>query len=464
MASNAAIDALYESTLKPRLAALDALRRDVKRHVTKAAAVVGVPAVLLWANDLVALALPDGLGWLAFVVPFVGLFAAVLVVAFKYLLPGVAAFTNYRTRFKHEVAAEVFRIVCPTAAYSPLDGIARDVFDEPGLFNTRGGFKSDDLVRGRIGQTPFEAADVSRSYSTGGKNRHTVVVFRGLFFHLDFNKTLRGVTLVDPKRASANSIGSRSGLVRVALENPAFDEAFVVYASDELEARYVLTPAMMERILALQAHTERPVHLAFKNNRAYLGVNYGRALFEPGIASSTSVEAIREMAAHFALADGIVQELDLNTRIWTKGVDESLLHQAGAPGPSDPLDRLARQGPVTAASVWEAAIAATTAAADDGADGVMVPAPAASSIGIDRLGSGVVINYGFGVGFLTAFAVWVACVALVLAAARELPQAMAIRELESSVAWIPEIPYASPLAATLPIAWLLAAPSGSPRC
>ena len=171
MVSAAEIDALYESTLKPRLEALEGLRHAVKAHIRQAVLLVGVPVVLLWADDLVALALPDGLGWLATVVPLLALLAGLIIAGVRHVVPGFAAFSNYRVRFKHEVAAEVFRIVCPTAVYSPLDGIAEAIFDQAGLFNLRGDFKSDDLVRGTIGQTPFEAADVSRSYTTGNKHK-----------------------------------------------------------------------------------------------------------------------------------------------------------------------------------------------------------------------------------------------------------------------------------------------------
>lgn len=454
MATDAEIDALYESTLKPRLESLEGLRQEVKGYVTKAGLLVGIPAALLFFNGLIGLALPASLEWLPMALGVLGLFVGGAVAGIKYLIPGFTAFSNYRVRFKHDVAAEVFKIVCPTASYAPLEGIAESVFDEPELFSTRGGFKSDDRVRGRIGQTPFEAADVSRSYTTGGKNSRTVVVFRGLFFHLDFNKMLRGVTLVDPEGAESASIGDRSGLTRVTLENPAFDATFSVWASDEVEARYILTPAMMERILALQSRTEKHVHLAFKGNRAYLGVNYGRALFEPGIAASTSVEAIHEMAAHFALADGIVRELDLNTRIWTKGVDDSLLHAVDDTKAEDALDIAAKQGNLTATSMWEAAIKATGGGHDDTADaGAMRPPD--TSIAVDRSGAGVVISYGLGLGFFLAFTVWAVSVALMLAAARVLPEAMGMRELESSVAWIPEIPHASQIVTTLPIAWFI---------
>ncbi|MCC6992373.1 MAG: DUF3137 domain-containing protein [Acidobacteria bacterium] len=456
MVSAAEIDALYASTLEPRLAALEGLRSEVTDHIKRAAFLVGVPAVLLWANDLVALALPGGFGWLATAVPLVALLAGLIVAAVRHLVPGFAAFSNYRVRFKHEVAAEVFKIVCPTAAYAPLEGIAEVTFDEAGLFNLRGHFKSDDRVRGRIGQTPFEAADVSRSYTTGGENKRTVVVFRGLFFHLDFNKTLRGITLVDPKTAASTSVGDRSGLTEVTLENPAFEAGFRVHASDEVEARYILTPAIMERILTLQARTERPVHLAFRNNRAFLGVNYGRALFEPAIAASTSLAAIHEMAAHFALAEGIVHELDLNTRIWTKGVDESLLTSAVAVEP-DAFDLATKQGNVTPEALWAAAMEASGHGDDEAAEVVMA-APPGTSIQIDRAGSAVTIDYGLGFGFYLALVVWMAAVALALAAVRVIPTALHMGdEIVSSTAWLPEIPYASQVVTTLPVVWFVGA-------
>jgi hypothetical protein len=369
------IDRLYESTLKPRLDALEGMRLDLRRYIVKAGIWVGVPFLLFFLSDVIAVLLPAAFSGLVVVGSFALIFVGVVVAGVKYLIPGVTAYMNYRSRFKHEVAAEVFKIVCPTAAYSPTQGVPARIFDEPGIFATRGGYNSDDRVRGTIGVTPFEAADVSRSYSTGGKNSRTVIVFRGLFFHLDFNKRLTGATIVQPASASYSSVGDRTGFTQVQLENPTFAEAFTVYATDEVEARYILTPAMMEQILSLAARTAKPIYLGFKGNRAYLGIDYGRPLFEPGIAATTSVEAIREMAAQFALAEGVVHQLDLNTRIWTKDVDASLL-QRHDDAPEDLLDALAARGNVTASELWQAA----TKSDDDGAEVEGVAQPSGTSI------------------------------------------------------------------------------------
>jgi hypothetical protein len=213
---------------------------------------------------------------------------------------------------------------------------------------------------------------------------------------------------------------------------------------------------MMERILALQARTSHPVHLAFKNNRAYLGVNYGRPLFEPAIRESTSSAAIHEMAAHFALAEGIVEELDLNTRIWTKGIDASLLDAPDARGPDDVFDLAAKQGTLTPAKLWDAALEAsgTAAPSDDAADAVVSP-PVGSRIQIDRSPGGTTVHYGLGSGFIVLVAMWVATVALALGAARQLPDALGRPQLQVAVSWIPEVPLVGPLVAHVPVAWFI---------
>ncbi len=454
MTTPARIAELYATTLEPRIAALESVRLSLKGYLTKGLLCIGIPFAMFFLSDVVALVLPSGFAFLAGILSFGLIFVGVLVAGFKFLIPGYTAYINYKSRFKSEVVSEVFKIVSPSATYSPADGVAKADFDEPGLFNPRGGCVSDDRVHGTIGQTAFEAAEVRSAYSTGGKNKSTVLVFQGLFFHLDFNKTLRGVTIVQPEDASSSQLGSRDGLTEVALENPAFEQAFAVYASDQVEARYILTPAMMEQILALRQRAGKPIFLAFKNNRAYIGVHYGRALFEPGIAATTSLESIQEMAAHFALAEGVIHELDLNTRIWTKGVDDALLKRdAAAAGPDGELGRLMARSDATPSDIWAAALGSLDK--DAGHSDVVVSRPAATSIEIEHLVGTTTINYGLPLTFYLTLVFWVASVGVALASLRLLPEALGLPQLSTLVSWIPVVPYASDLVAGYPIPWAL---------
>ena len=453
MTTPARIAELYATTLEPRIAALESLRLSLKGYLTKGLLCIGIPFALFFLSDVVALVLPSGFAFLTGILTFGLIFGGVLIAGFKFLIPGYTAYSNYKSRFKNEVVSEVFKIVSPSATYSPAEGVAKADFEEPGLFNPRGGCVSDDRVHGTIGQTPFEAAEVRSAYSTGGKNKSTVVVFHGLFFHLDFNKTLRGVTIVQPEDASSSQLGSRGSLTKVALENPPCEQAFAVFASDEVEARYILTPAMMEQILALRQRAGKPVFLAFKNNRAYIGVHYGRALFEPGIATTTSLESIQEMAAHFALAEGVIHELDLNTRIWTKDVDDELLERDAAVESGGELGRVLARGDATPSDVWAAAAGAL--GKDAGESDLVVSRPAATSIEVEHLSGTTTISYGLPITFYLAVVFWLGSVGVALASVRLLPEAIGMPQLSAFVSWIPAVPYASDLVAGYPIEWAL---------
>jgi len=94
----------------------------------------------------------------------------------------------------------------------------------------------------------------------------------------------------------------------------------------------------MENILDIHTSTGRPICLAFQDNLAFVAVDYGRALFEPSIADTTSFAALAEMARHFQVAALVAEELDLNTRIWTKDVDARLLDEAPAESPLGSLN------------------------------------------------------------------------------------------------------------------------------
>jgi hypothetical protein len=372
----------------------------------------------------------------------------------KYLVPGITAYANYRSRFKQEIVAEIFKVVCPSAVYDSIQGVAQEVFDAPGLFNTRGGFESDDRVRGRIGDTPFEGSEVGRSYSTGtGKNRRSYTVFRGLFFHLDFKQQLSGVTVIDPREAQSQQLGGREGLSVVASDNPAFEKAFKVHASNEPEARTLLTAGMTERLLALGRHAGVPVFLAFKGRRAYVGVHYGRTLFEPGVAQSISKRAVREIAEQFALVGTIVRELDVNARASTIDADDSLLR--GHDVEPNPLSRLAadKAGAMTTADVWAMASAAIDDSARDGE--TPAPRPEGTRIRLDRAPGVLSITYGLRPGFWVMFAIS-SCGVLLASSALRSPKAPAWAGVASVwVRTLPPLPWLDAFAADAPTPWMI---------
>ena len=102
-------------------------------------------------------------------------------------------------------------------------------------------------------------------------------------------------------------------------ENPEFERYFVVYGDDQIESRYVLSTSLVQRILDFRKKTGRRVYLSFVGSQVFVAIPYRRSLFEPRVfASIVGFKGVREYFDDLKLALGIVEDLNLNTRIWSR--------------------------------------------------------------------------------------------------------------------------------------------------
>ena len=93
----------------------------------------------------------------------------------------------------------------------------------------------------------------------------------------------------------------------------------MVYGDDQVESRYILTPSLMRRIVDFKTQTGHILHLSFRHNNVYVAISAARDMFEPRIFRTIlNRELIDGYLADMTMAVGIVEELNLNTRIWTK--------------------------------------------------------------------------------------------------------------------------------------------------
>ncbi|RIV31489.1 DUF3137 domain-containing protein [Flagellimonas lutimaris] len=103
----------------------------------------------------------------------------------------------------------------------------------------------------------------------------------------------------------------------VNLEDTEFENEFVVYSSDQIEARYVMSTSLMQRITRLKKKIGKAIMLSFKNNKLYFAVYhpYGflRLNESKNLITSNALELLYE---DIVKAIGIVEDLNLNTKIW----------------------------------------------------------------------------------------------------------------------------------------------------
>jgi len=322
MADRLSFEQFYEKELVPALSPLEDRRRRIARNVvlccggTVLLALLIAGVLLMHSHDPAALFFP--------------LFAAAAVITliFKLLSAG------YVRDFKNQVVALIVKYISPDLVYCPENGISEARFSASGIFQKRiDRYRCEDMVRGTADKTRIEFSEVHAEYKTETRDskgrRHTQwhTIFKGLFFIADFNKHFRGRTFVFPD--TAEKLLGRFGQVfqkmdqqhgeLVKLEDPVFEKEFAIYSTDQVEARYILSPALMRRMLEFKRKTGSKVYFSFTGGEVNIGISSQKNRFEPKVFSTVlDIELAREFVSDLHLALGIVDDLNLNTRIWTK--------------------------------------------------------------------------------------------------------------------------------------------------
>jgi hypothetical protein len=144
--------------------------------------------------------------------------------------------------------------------------------------------KFEDCFKGAYEECSFELYEghlEQRHTDSKGRTRYTTV-FRGQLIRMHFPRDFLGVTIVRRDAGVFNAFGGGDGLKKVGLEDPKFEKAFEVWGTDQVEARYILHPVLMQRLLDLETVLKgKRLRCAFQGGDLLVAVEGGN-LFEPG--------------------------------------------------------------------------------------------------------------------------------------------------------------------------------------
>ena len=240
---------------------------------------------------------------------------------------------SYVSDFKSKIIHRIVEFINPGLKYEKYGYISKSAFINGDIFRQKPNrYKGDDYVAGVLGATHVEFSEIHAEYETRGSKgeRHYHTIFKGLFFIADFNKTFSGKTLILPDTAERlfGQLGStmqswnkgRGELIK--LEDPEFEKLFVVYGDDQIESRYILSTSLMKRIVDFKKKSNKAVYFSFIGSRIFIAISYSKDLFEPRVFKTLlDFTPIQEYYEDLQLAIGIVEDLNLNLRIWNKQSD-----------------------------------------------------------------------------------------------------------------------------------------------
>jgi len=220
---------------------------------------------------------------------------------------------NFRSNFKNRVVASIAKSF--GLSYDESDGLTADEFFEiyDCYINEQ---SSEDMMSGEVQGVRVRFSDFYAAEKVRTKNgTRTDVKFQGVLFVADFHKRLNCEVRVCHK----NSRNLRKYGQRANMDDVKFEEFFNVYTTDQVGARYALTPLLMQRLTEVYLKLGSQINAVLREDKIYVAIETWRDNFEPRIDCSLKQDSTIELYVDEigALVD-IVSELNLNRKIWSE--------------------------------------------------------------------------------------------------------------------------------------------------
>lgn len=256
---------------------------------------------------------------------FIGFNPIALVLSFVFGI-GIMYYyyhTKRNEKYKTVVMPQLVNAICPGAVYMPKGNLTKDIVTSSKLYDIGFGrhFEQEDFIKGKVGKTDFVYSEIEIWHTeSNGKNSRRVTDFKGFIFEADFNKNFQELTMFSSLGLRlAMQVGLFSDLNRIHLEDVTFDDRYRSYSTNDQEARYILSPALQERIVNMHDIFRQQLHddeleVSFHDGRMLIMVPSSTDRFEV----KYTTERVKSDVLALAVMIDIVEMLNLNLRIWTK--------------------------------------------------------------------------------------------------------------------------------------------------
>lgn len=230
---------------------------------------------------------------------------------------------KYINKFKEVVVNRILYFIDENLEYEKNNYVKVNEFDNSNLFDLYTDYKGENYVTGKIKGSDksdnymnIELSELNVGYrGKKGKSKLKVSIFKGLFYVVDFNKKISSYVKVMPY--ATESVFENKNLIH--LEETEFSGMYQVYSSDQIEARYILSTSLMNRITEYTKKHNKKMYMSFKNDKVYIAISTNEKYFEPKVFKSLyEYNIIEEYYENFKDIIDIVEELNLNLDIYNK--------------------------------------------------------------------------------------------------------------------------------------------------
>jgi hypothetical protein len=310
----------------PEIEEMETLRLNVRKR-SKIFIWVSLIAVLLLIGVTKIFWGTENIG----IVMIISSIVVVVALLIFYLIYVHPQSQKLKSSFQKNIVTHYIRSILPGAQYDPQKYHSLSTYYESLLFM----IDVDRHNGGNYVEGIFDKTEISFSYmhteykqvthTKNGTKTTWHTIFKGIFMNADCNKNFSGKTLVLPDTAekylggfgkwlqkkAGNSVGEL-----VYMENVKFEKEFVVYSTDPVEARYLITPKIQEQIFNMKKLLRKELRLSFVNKHVFIAISRENIFELKTSLSFTDEKTLRYYMKDIIELLTLIHLLDLNIRIW----------------------------------------------------------------------------------------------------------------------------------------------------
>lgn len=239
------------------------------------------------------------------------------VIAVIEVILGINLFrsmSSYRKLYKQELVVKVLKEEFNNVFYDFNRGFTAEEIKEMAFVRMGNTFRSEDYLRAEYNGVNFVRSDVviEHEKGKGDEGSNYVTYFKGRVYELEFNKNIStGLQIRSHNFENAEMPQYLKDSNKIQTENMNFNNMFKVYTVNDETAFYVLTPHMMEHIMAMSS-SFNSICINIIGNRMILAVNSSLDSLEPPVKQPIDYQHEKKrILAELTEIRAIIDELEL---------------------------------------------------------------------------------------------------------------------------------------------------------
>ena len=300
--------------------------KDIQNEVLKKSKIIDTVIFIIWVI-IMFLLYKKGINLQAFF--FITVFIMAIRMFIKYIFLN-KQITEFNNGFKNKYVLSSLNKIFTDLKYFPDKGLDYGVIANTRMMDMGDRYSSNDYFEGKYKNVNVKQADVhiEEEQQTTDSDGHTtttwVTIFEGKWMIFDFNKTFTANVQVSQKgfgNFRVNNWGEKNRYKKVEMEDAEFNKMFRIYAQNEHDAFYILTPSLMEKIKNLARTVSGKLLLCFINNELHIGLYNYKDSFEHSVYKKIDEEKINDdISKEIKIITNFVDELDLDNSLFRREV------------------------------------------------------------------------------------------------------------------------------------------------